>query len=429
MPEQSTSSGSRSIPRRWRVPGHYLHSAERFEGAGILDENPGPTGLLLWQFERDVRLWALTSPTQREFLFADGASIRSLTALRDLGPAAEELSPPLQALAGMLAHPLEAAADVVMMACRRVSIWAEDGGRYATALRFSESSALAQPRAADCAYHVGRLARRGGQSGLAEGWLNRAIVLARQLGDWETYAAAYSGLGNVSLTRGNLPAADRYHHKALRIATKHSLAGRAGAALHDIFVVAGEAEQVDRAMEYAERALATYPAHHPGRIGLAHDVASVWMDLGDFRNALPVLLVLWRHLPRDQQVIGLANVARAAGALGDRACFNTHHSLAMRELVAAATPEMHPGALLNLARGAASLGDLEEARSLASRAEASAAIRREHKLQFEAEAFLQSLSTEQIACAETLAESRPAATRFARDMTHSIAAGEVAKAI
>ncbi|MBA2670918.1 MAG: hypothetical protein H0U67_11145 [Gemmatimonadetes bacterium] len=429
MQQQLTPASSHSIPRRWRVPGHYLHSAERFEGAGILDENPGPLGLLLWQSERDVRLWALSSAVEREFLFADGASVRCLTALSELGAASVELAPPLQALAAMLAHPLEAAADVVMMACRRVSIWAESGGRYATALRFSESAALAQPRAAECAYHVGRLARRGGQTGLAEGWLNRAIVLARQLGDWDTYAAAYSGLGNVSLTRGNLPSADRYQHKALRIATKHGLPARAGAALHDIFVVAGEAEQVDRAMEYAERAFATYPAGHPGRIGLAHDVASVWMDLGDFRSALPILLVLWRHLPRDQQVIGLANVARAAGALGDRACFDVYRNLAVRELENAATPEMHPGALLNLARGAASLGDLTEARSLAASAEASAANRREHKLQFEAEALRQALSMEQIACVEKPAEPRPAATLFALDLANSIAAREVAPAL
>jgi hypothetical protein len=182
-------------------------------------------------------------------------------------------------------------------------------------------------------------------------------------------------------------------------------------------------------MEYAERAFATYPAGHPGRIGLAHDVASVWMDLGDFRSALPILLVLWRHLPRDQQVIGLANVARAAGAIGDRACFDAYRNLAVRELEDAATPEMHPGALLNLARGAASLGDLAEARSLAANAEASAANRREHKLQFEAEAFLQSLSMEQIACAEKPAESRPAATLFALNLANSIAAREVAPAL
>jgi tetratricopeptide (TPR) repeat protein len=426
MQEQLTPSGSRSIPRRWRVPGHYLHNAERFEGAGILDENPGPSGLLLWQCERDVRLWALSSTARREFLFVDGASPRCLAALRELETESAELLPPLQALAGMLAYPGETSPDVVMLACRRVAMWAEHGGRYATALRFSESAALSQPRVADCAYHVGRLARRGGQTGLAEGWLNRAIVLARQLGDWDTYAAAYSGLGNVSLTRGNLPAAERFQQKALRIATKHSLPARAGAALHDMFVVAGEAEQVDRAIEYAQRAFEAYPAGHPGRIGLAHDVASVWMDLGDFRSALPILLVLWRHLPRDQQVIGLANVARAAGALRDRACFEAHRDLAIRELKEASTPEMHPGALLNLARGAASLGDITEARSLAADAEASAVNRREHKLEFEAEALLQALSMEQIACVENHTEPRPADALFALHLATSITARQAA---
>jgi tetratricopeptide (TPR) repeat protein len=428
MREQLTPSSS-SIPRRWRVPGHYLHSTERFDGAGILDENPGPPGLLLWQRERDVRLWALSSASEREFLFAEGASSRGIASLRELASGSGELVPALQALAGMLAHPLEAGPDMVMLACRRVSIWAEQCGRYATALRFAESAALAQPRVAECAYHVGRLARRGGHTGLAEGWLNRAIVLARQLADWDTYAAAYSGLGNVSLTRGNLPAAERYQHKALRIATKHGLPARAGAALHDIFVVAAEAEQLEKALDFAERAFCTYPGDHPARVALAHDTASYCLLQGQFRYAIPILEAVYPLVEEDQRSTVLANLARATGAVGDRPRFEEYHRRGRDDLQNKRTDDRRSGDLLSLARGCASMGNWEEAQELAEYALALASERLEHKVVFEAEAFHQSLMHERVALApQRLCEELSSVARLSTRIATALAGRATASA-
>jgi tetratricopeptide (TPR) repeat protein len=264
---------------------------------------------------------------------------------------------------------------------------------------------------------VGRLARRGGHTGLAEGWLNRAIVLARQVGDWDTYAAAYSGLGNVSLTRGNLPAAERYQQKALRIATKHGLPARAGAALHDIFVVAAEAEQVEKALVYAERAFCTYPIDHPALVALAHDTASYYVMQGQFSYAIPVLEAVFPLVEEDQKSTVLTNLARAAGGLGDRAQFDEYRQRGRDALQRKRTEDRRAGDLLSLARGCASMGDWQEAQELAEQALALANERLEHKVAFEADAFQQSLENERAALApQRLGEELSSVARLSARM-------------
>lgn len=425
MHEPSIPVPSRTAPRRWRVPAHFLYGAERFDGASILEESPGPLGLLLWQSERDVRLWAMSAPAQREELFSRGAAHRTTAALRTAGGRPPELRAPMAALASMLEHPMDIAADAVMLACERIAEWAEGRGATSTALTFAQAAALTQPGSAPCAYRVGRLARRGGQPGRAEGWLNRAIVLARQARDWDTYAAAYSGLGNVNLSRGNLPAAERCQCKALRIATRHEIPARAGAALHDLFVVAAEAEQADRALQLAEIAFRTYPAAHQGRVALAHDVALLWMEQGHFACAMPVLRAAWSRLEPDQQVVGLANVARAAGALGDRGSYEEYGRLARAEMAGRGSRELRSVSLLNLARGAASLGDLQGAAELAAQASASAAEQKQNKLCFEAEALLQALGGEMSAAEQTRSPA-PESESFASEIESALAGRELA---
>jgi tetratricopeptide (TPR) repeat protein len=424
MLDRPTPSRSRSLSRRWRVPAHYLHGAERFDGACVLEESAGPLGLLLWQCERDVRLWATSGSAQRENLFTAGAAARCGAALSSLGAEARPLEGPLRVIVGMLENPLDVSADAVMLACRRIAEWAEPRGATATALTFAQAAALAQPGSAPSAYEVGRLARRIGQAGRAEGWLNRAIVLARQTRDWDTYAAAYGGLGNVNLARGNLPAAERCQLKALRIATQHELPARVGGSLHDLFVIAAEAEQSERAIGFAEAAFRTYPEEHSRRAALAHDVALFWMELGNFRCALPVLLAAWPRLERDQQVVGLANVARAYGALGEGDGYDEFSDRASRELTRPGILDPHPGALLNLARGAASLGRWEESRSLVSRARIAAEEQRQNKVSFEADVLLQALDSDQAIAAERHDATTPQADRFAWEVASSLSARE-----
>ncbi len=420
MLDRPTPSRTRSLSRRWRVPAHYLHSAERFEGGSVLEECPGPLGLLLWQCERDVRLWATTSMSQREGIFVSGAGARCRMAMRSMGAVARPLEAPMGVLMGMLEHPMDVSPEAVMLACRRVSQWAEARGAMATALTFAQASALAQPGSAPSAYQVGRLARRAGQAARAEGWLNRAIVLARQARDWGTYAAAYSGLGNVNLSRGNLPAAERCQMKALRIATQHELTARAGAALHDLFVITAEAEQPDRAVAFAEAAFRAYSDGDPRRAALAHDVALLWMELGNFQCALPVLTAAWDQLAPDQRVIGLANAARACGAVGDAECFDEFSVLAHEEMSRSGAGAPHPGSLLNLARGAASLGRWDAAERLGQETLIAADVQQQNKIRFEAESFMQALGNDRTIATERHLTSTPQAEHFSSEVATSL---------
>src|SRR2546423_14807715 len=72
----------RSAGRRWCIPPALQHEPEELlEAAQILDEIPGPVGLLLWQSLRDVTLWAAMPVDRREGLFGTEAAHQRLSEL------------------------------------------------------------------------------------------------------------------------------------------------------------------------------------------------------------------------------------------------------------------------------------------------------------------------------------------------------------
>jgi tetratricopeptide (TPR) repeat protein len=397
VPDHPSPSKPRSLIRRWRVPAHYLLGTERFEGSAMLEELPGALGTLLWQCERDVRLWATSTQVEREQLFAPTAGERCLAMVATLEMDAGEVFAPLEAIAAMLRHPVDADPQAVMLACQRISQWAEGRDCRAAALAFAQAAASVQTGSAYSAVRVALLARRAGDFGRAEGWLNRAIVLARQSGDWTTYAQAYSGLGKVNLLRGNLPSAERCLGKALRIARTHGLALQQAMAHHDLFVVLAEEERHTEALAHAAEAFSLYPAEHADRLSLAHDVAASWVEQGQYAAALPVLEAVVSHMEAPARALGYANAARAAGALGLRGRFEAFWHLCIDTLERVGTHSVIPGTLLNLARGAALLQDLGEAEATARRAVRLAERLHLNKTSFECEAFLNSLHAVELA--------------------------------
>lgn len=384
----------RPYQRRWRLPTPYVRDAEPLEAAGVLDEVSGPLGLLLWQSARDAALWAMTPSEAREGLFHEAAEPRRLADLLTIGPPAARIEEPLGALARMLTHPADTAPEVVMLACDRISQWAEAEDRVATALTYAQAAALAVPGSARGALRVGRLARRRGELVRAEGWLQRAVVLARQEGDRVSHAWGYTALGSLHMLRGNLPAAERHHQRALRVAERHSLRARAAAALHDLFVVSADRGLTRPAVAYARRAVEMYGSRHQKLPALAHDVALMWLENGEFERALHVLEVVWPHMPQNQQILGLANTARAAGALGRAALFAESRQKVLDIVASASEVENQPAALLNIARGAAHLSELELAESLARQSLDAARRLQQNKIVFSAENLLQSIHAE-----------------------------------
>jgi tetratricopeptide (TPR) repeat protein len=357
----------------------------------ILREVPGETGVLLWQAYRNVMFWATAEPADRGTLFSPTAAQRRLGELlaADL-PAA--IVDALVAIGRMLGAPDTTSGDSIADGCRTVAEWASAQEYSATALAFTQAAALASPRNAALALAVGRLARGRNELPRAETWYRHAIMIARQISDWETYGRAYLALGNMSRQRGNFPAAHRMHIKALRSGKRKGLGPIVGLASHELFVIATETGRSEQAEHYARQAFRAYGAENDMLPALAHDIAYYWMEQGYFARALQVFEALEPLFPDLKgKLLIRANVIRAAGAAGDRDQFRRMWNETIK---LTREPEALPvvaDSLLEMARGAASLGEWDRAEQVAERAVTVASERSQAAVMVRAESVLGSI--------------------------------------
>jgi len=381
----------RKTQRRWRVPPALKRGDEIFEGLGVLDELAGEKGLVLWQSLRDALLWADAQDDERTALFAPDAERVRMAMILTTQPSAE-LEEPLGVLARMLGEPDRISEEMVALACRRISQWADDEGMLTTALAFAQAAATVTPGDPSAAFAVGKLARRRAEYARAETWFRRTIALARQIGDWATYSQAFLGLGSMYQQRGNLPAARRFLIRSLRAAQRNSLHSIEGMALHDLFAVAVEADRSEEAQQYARAAYEAYGPHHPAVPRLAQDVAYWWITRGSYAEALPVLESVLPHFthPGDRMTV-LGSMARASGGLGQRERFREAWDAAHDLLGNTATDDRAAQGLLDMAHGAASLGLWDKAETAAREALETGARRNEAKIRLTAEALMDSV--------------------------------------
>ena len=408
---RQTVSNKRSSPRgrrRWRVPPPVVRGPEPLEGMGVLEEVSGEIGGLLWRSLRTVTLWAAVPPADRAELFVRGAEERRLAELLAIGPEAA-LEEPLTVLAGVLGRPARVRADLVGVACSRIAHWARARGALATELDFAQAAALACPGDPRLALTVGRAARDRADYARAESWLSRSIALARQIGDWDAYARAYIALGKMFVARGALPNARKHLQKALRAAERRSLREPLGMALHDLFTVEAECQNVEQAQEYAARALRAYGTQHYLLPSLAYDVAFFWVLQGRFADALPVLRAVVPKMAEEHRQQGLGGLARAAGAMGDEPALHAASTEIWNMQDDAAGKA---DALVELARGAASLGLWEQAVQAGDSALILARRRGQAKVIFDAEGVLESVARErQVRTRRDCAGIAPAASQ------------------
>jgi tetratricopeptide (TPR) repeat protein len=299
--------------------------------------------------------------------------------------APEELERSLRVLIEMLGDPVGIGADRVALACTGVAAWADDAGRRATAAEFTHTAALACPGSPVYALASARRSRDEGRYTEAEAMYQRAVALARQVQDWDSYTRAHAGLGKVSQQRGGYPAARRALQKALRRAERHAFRPLRAMVLHDFFTIEIDCGRDEEAEMYAQAAAEAYGAGHPNLAALAGDVAVFWIDRGRFAEALPVLRCILA-LDRSDRLLILGHIARAAGALGDKEAFRSAYD----EVIAA--PEEAPrrvDALGYAAQGAINLELLEEAQAAANLALETAQSRGEHRTVFEMETVLE----------------------------------------
>jgi len=424
MRQRKFKAPPRKTLRRWRVPPALTHGdTDAFEGLSVLDEIPGELGMLLWQSLRDAMLWGRSNQAERGALFAEGADRARIAALLTAG-APVEVEEPIKAIAAMLAGAETAREENVALACREVSQWAETRGLLATALAYSQAAAVVTPADPAASYTVGRLARRRAEHARAETWYRRTVALARQAGDWPTYALAFAGLGNVYVQRGSFPAARRFLVRALRAAGRNSLHDIEGMALHDLFGIALEVGDADEANELARRAFQAYGPLHPRLPRLAHDVAYFWCTQGCFAPALPVLQSVLKHFsePADRLSV-LGDIGRAAGGAGDRTTFQEAWDETLELIGSNGGQDTAARACLDLAHGALSLGAWERAEDAAQRALDGATRRGDAKTRLTAEALVEAARRHQHAerAASAGREAwRETADVLATDFVHSL---------
>ena len=387
---QAGSRRSRRSSRRWVVPPGLRQAGEPFEGFAVVDELRNGLGLLLWQSLRDVDLWSATPPEERMTLFAAGAAERrrvELAAMPEAGP----VQSPLLAIAWLLEDGGGRMPDL-SESCLAVSRWAIGQGHRRTALAFGEAAAVAAPQDAGAAYWVGYLSRRAADYRRAETWYRRAIGLARRTDDWKSYGLAYCGWANLMIQRGDYPAARDKLLIALRAARRHGLWSIKPLALHDLCCIAIHDGNTEEVTSYARRAFRAYGRRHPRVVALAHDVAFFWMLQGYFAPALRVFRAVAGYVTdHPHRLLAQSSVARAAGGVGDRFSYNEAWADTWRLIDATHDTEKVAEALVNLAHGAASIGDRDRATIAAGQALTVALQRQEAEQRDAAESLLNAL--------------------------------------
>lgn len=330
------------------------------EGAAVLEEVSADQALRTLRALRLVLAWTRGPEAAAAAVF-DRALLDAWEVEVATDPFDENgLWAPLTVLAGELRRPEKADSRIIAQACLAASDWALGEGAERTALLFSEAAALAWPSNPRYAWISGKLARNQGRYREAELWLRRAARVAAWAGDWETQDLALNSLGNLHANQGAYDRALRYLTRALSLAQRHGMRDREGAVNHDLFVLQMTAGDLGPAETHAIRAHELYGSEHPMLRRLAYDVTHLWAQQGRFGAALPVLGALSSHFPEpDLQLRVQAATARAAGAVGDAVIFAESWDHAW-DLVRRSEPAVRravPSTLVDLGRGAASLGE------------------------------------------------------------------------
>lgn len=381
---------TRGLSRPWIVPPGLLVQGEPFEGYHVLDETRDELGLLLWQSLRDVEVWAMTPPEQRRHLFTAGALHQRMERIdAEVDPAAP-VRAVLEGLASLLGRPGAMMPQEVCDLCEELSRWASDAGLPRTALAFAQRAAIATPEEAGPAYLVGLISRRAADYRRAEVWFRRCLAIARHNQDWRLYAQAHAGLGQMHMQRGDAPRARSRLLRALRAARRYGIWSVRSTALHDLFCIAATGPEPRLAEQYARAAFRSYGRQHPRLPALAHDIARFWMRQGHHDLALATFQAVLPHINRPQErMLVLSNLAQAAGGAGEGALYTRAWNEVWGMIDERDDTELVAETLINLAYGAASLGQVVRMDMAASYARTIATRRNEAQEKLVAEELLQ----------------------------------------
>jgi tetratricopeptide (TPR) repeat protein len=341
-----------------RAPLELLHPlalpSAAVAGVEILAELPRTQALPLFSLYRAALSWSAGASAVAE---ADRVERHALARLDEGG-----CWPAAAVVAMFVAAPPDDDREEIARACLALADWALSQQAQETALAFAGLAALVWPRHPRYAWTYGRLLRGRGRMREAEHWFRRSHRIAVWLGDFEAQVKCLDSLGILFYLTGNYRRAESRLVRALAVATKHGLRRLRGEVLHDLFALELERQDFVRAEDYAASALQHYLPQHDRLPALAHDLACLWMNQGHFTRALPLLKAVVTHLDEpSERFQTYAAAARAAGGAGDREAFEWAWRGAHDTATRFDESRIRGAALVDLGRGASSLGRWAEA--------------------------------------------------------------------
>jgi tetratricopeptide (TPR) repeat protein len=346
---------NRGPKRRWTIPAPPGLSPCGLEARQILEEVPGPLGVELWQRFRDAVVWNAVSLGDRHHLFLKTTYLRD-PAFTDAAAEAVEIHPALRAFGELIGSARAVDARALTKASASISEWATLHGHEETAALYAGLAARLRPRDPELAFAAGRAERRCARYERAEEWFLRAIGLSRRAGDDAAYASAFLGWGLMEEQRGRRVSARQKYVRAWRAAMRGSFHQLGAAARHNLIALSVPDDPFDVGLAHVIAAYKLYDDSNPERLALlALDAGVFFAEHGFYAHALRLYDALACHIARPAvHVALLANVARAAAAVGDRDRFRAAYESVKRE--DAQKGEFAPAALAEIARAAHTLG-------------------------------------------------------------------------
>ena len=368
-----------------RAPLELLHPlalpSAAVAGVEILAELPRAQALPLFSLYRAALAWSADASAVAE---AERVERHALARLDQGG-----CWPAAAVIAMFVAAPPDDDREEIARACLALADWALSQQAQETALAFAGLAALVWPRHPRYAWTYGRLLRGRGRMREAEHWFRRSHRIAVWLGDFEAQVKCLDSLGVLSYLTGNYRRAEARLARALALAAKRGLRVSRGEILHDLFALALTQQDFARAEEYASSALQCYLPAHDRLPALAHDLGCLWIEQRHYRRALPLLQAVAAHFEVwGRKLQSYAAAARAAGGAGDEAAFArmSHHAWEAASKIDEF--RMCGAELVDLGRGAASLGRWDEAIAAFSRARSLAEVHGASDVLIRAEAGL-----------------------------------------
>lgn len=346
---------NRGPKRRWTIPAPPGLSPCGLEARQILEEVPGPLGVELWQRFRDAVVWNAVAAEGRHHLFMKTTYLRD-PAFADAAAEAVEIHPALRTFSELIGGARTVEPRALAKASVGISEWATLHGHEETAALYAGLAARLRPRDPELAFAAGRAERRCARYERAEEWFLRAIGLSRRAGDDAAYASAFLGWGLMEEQRGRRVSARQKYVRAWRAAMRGSFHQLGAAARHNLIALSVPDDPFDVGLAHVIAAYKLYDDSSAERLALlALDAGVFFAEHGFYAHALRLYDALARHIARPAvQVALLANVARAAAAVGDRDRFRAAYESVGRE--DAQKGEFAPAALAEVARAAHTLG-------------------------------------------------------------------------